>query len=142
MPITILLILIKMKRNTKKMMLLLMKDKTKKQRMTRRTTKIKMKNGYLMNGYCAFQKCKLFKTNTIKINNNSSSLSDLRLLSLNDMYLFEQEMELSITRYFDTSVHKRIIVFMNYRLYRARPLPISRDSSNFARLSTWFTHFL
>lgn len=29
---------------------------------------------FLDDGYCAFQKCKLFKTDTIKMSNNSSSL--------------------------------------------------------------------
>ncbi|OAD01816.1 hypothetical protein MUCCIDRAFT_111155 [Mucor lusitanicus CBS 277.49] len=65
------------------------------------------------------QKCRDIKANTVNLTNAPESLSDLRLLCLNDMYLFEQELDRSISRYFGSSSHRRIITSIHYKQYSA-----------------------
>ncbi|KAG1040106.1 hypothetical protein G6F43_012355 [Rhizopus delemar] len=59
--------------------------------------------------YDISQRCFGFKENTKKMKDNPANLSDMRLLALNDIYLFKNNIDASLTRYFELDVHKSIL---------------------------------
>ena len=66
------------------------------------------------------RKCKLIKENTSKLDNAPQSLSDLRLLCLNDIYLSQQELDQSTSRFFGASAHRKIMASFDYQQYCAK----------------------
>lgn len=63
-------------------------------------------------------KCKLLKINTIKMNKDPASLSDIRILALNDIYIFHTDVEMSVTKYFGSVKHAKIMSNFDFGTYR------------------------
>ncbi|KAG1137013.1 hypothetical protein G6F37_012606 [Rhizopus arrhizus] len=49
---------------------------------------------------------------------NPASLSDIRLLSLNDIYIFDENIDGSITKYFGAELHKVVMSDISFSCYR------------------------
>ncbi|KAI7904908.1 uncharacterized protein BX663DRAFT_484271 [Cokeromyces recurvatus] len=47
-----------------------------------------------------------------------SSLSDIRLLSLNDIYIFDESIDESVTKYFGVGLHKVVMSDISFNCYR------------------------
>ena len=63
------------------------------------------------------KRCKLVKANTINLGNAAEPLSDIRLLCLNDMYLFKHELNQSTSRYFGVTAHRKVVASFHYDQY-------------------------
>ncbi|KAI9336265.1 hypothetical protein BD770DRAFT_245410 [Pilaira anomala] len=75
-------------------------------------------NNWIINGNLNISiRCKLVKENTLGLNKNPSGFSDIRLLSLNDIFIFDENMDASITKYFGTESHEMIMSDISYSCY-------------------------
>ncbi|KAI8980908.1 hypothetical protein BDB01DRAFT_190499 [Pilobolus umbonatus] len=63
-------------------------------------------------------KCKSVKGNTLGLKKNPASLLDIRLLSLNDIYLFDENIDGSITKYVGAELHNVIMSDFSFYCYR------------------------
>ncbi|KAI8077020.1 hypothetical protein BDF21DRAFT_384817 [Thamnidium elegans] len=62
--------------------------------------------------------CKSVKGNTLGLKKNPASLSDIRLLSLNDIYIFDENIDGSVTKYFGAELHKVVMSDISFNCYR------------------------
>ncbi|KAG1520862.1 hypothetical protein G6F46_009038 [Rhizopus delemar] len=71
--------------------------------------------------YDISQRCFRFKENTKKMKDNPANLSDMRLLALNDIYLFKDNIDASLTRYFRLDVHTSILSAWDLKPFLPEP---------------------
>ncbi|CEG64292.1 hypothetical protein RMATCC62417_01290 [Rhizopus microsporus] len=69
-------------------------------------------------GYNISEKCYALKRNTQQMKRNPGSLSDLRLLALNDIFIFSNALSSSVTKYFGTNIHQAIMSSLRFENYR------------------------
>ncbi|KAG2205501.1 hypothetical protein INT47_005875, partial [Mucor saturninus] len=62
--------------------------------------------------------CKSVKGNTLSLRNNPASISDIRLLSLNDIYIFDENIDGSVTKYFGAELHEVVMSDISFNCYR------------------------
>ncbi|KAI9302392.1 hypothetical protein BJ944DRAFT_257157 [Cunninghamella echinulata] len=64
-------------------------------------------NEWVINdSFCISDACYQFRNNTAKLLDNPGSFSDLRLLAINHIYLFDKIKDQSVTKYFGDSIHQ------------------------------------
>ncbi|OAD04261.1 hypothetical protein MUCCIDRAFT_183364 [Mucor lusitanicus CBS 277.49] len=66
-------------------------------------------------------RCRSVKETTLALISNPAKLSDIRLLALNDIYLFDEKLHESVSKYFGTEVHRQVIADIDRSAHR--PLP-------------------
>ncbi|KAG2206919.1 hypothetical protein INT45_001264, partial [Circinella minor] len=71
--------------------------------------------------YDISQRCFGFKENTKKMKDSPANLSDMRLLALNDIYLFKDNIDASLTRYFGLDVHTSILSTWDLKPFLPEP---------------------
>ncbi|KAL9541102.1 hypothetical protein MBANPS3_009311 [Mucor bainieri] len=81
--------------------------------------------------YDITKECYEFKSNTLRSQANPSTLSDIKILAMNDIYLFSNERNNSITKYFLNDMHKSIMAELKWN----RNLPVESASN----ATTWCT---
>ncbi|KAI8057547.1 uncharacterized protein B0P05DRAFT_498570 [Gilbertella persicaria] len=73
---------------------------------------------WIVENFNVSDKCKSMKENTLGLKKNPSSLSDIRLLALNDIYIFDEKIDKSVTKYFGVDLHKLIMSDIDFNSYR------------------------
>ncbi|KAI8083390.1 uncharacterized protein B0P05DRAFT_537110 [Gilbertella persicaria] len=73
----------------------------------------------MLNNHCISDLCFKLKNTTMQMINqmNSSQLSDIRLLALNDIYLFDKNLALSVTKYFTNAIHNVVKPSLSFEAY-------------------------
>ncbi|KAI9471860.1 MAG: hypothetical protein EXX96DRAFT_622048 [Benjaminiella poitrasii] len=73
---------------------------------------------WIIGNFNVSDKCKSVKENTLGLKKNPASLSDIRLLSLNDIYIFDENIDGSITKYFGAELHKVVMSDISFNCHR------------------------
>ncbi|CAO3703196.1 unnamed protein product [Rhizopus stolonifer] len=74
---------------------------------------------WMLNNHCISDLCFKVKNTTMQMINkiNSAQLSDIRLLALNDIYLFDKSLAFSVSKYFTIAVHNTIRSSLTFEAY-------------------------
>ncbi|CAO3664867.1 unnamed protein product [Rhizopus stolonifer] len=75
-------------------------------------------DNWIIGNFNVSDKCKLVKGNTLGLKKNPASLSDIRLLTLNDIYIFDEKIDESVTKYFGVDLHRLVMSDINFNSYR------------------------
>ncbi|KAI7906756.1 uncharacterized protein BX663DRAFT_548902 [Cokeromyces recurvatus] len=72
---------------------------------------------WVIGDLCVSEKCRLLKDNILKLKKSPGSLLDIRLLVMNDIFIFEADVNMSASKYFRLEDHNAIISSLNAKQY-------------------------
>ncbi|KAG2195880.1 hypothetical protein INT47_002923 [Mucor saturninus] len=75
---------------------------------------------WVVGDLCVSEKCRLLKDNTLKLKKYPGSLSDIRLLAISDIFIFDKDINMSASKYFGLEDHKTIISSLDTTKYRPK----------------------